>query len=175
LYDFNLLVSYRWGSHVEASNEIKKILERLGDESPLIRRTFAQGIMGVKTSLNNHQISYKLKGLFEEDPWLLQFAVKWVPIDAWTISTIEDIKEVVNRLKDRIREGERWRMTVEKRRYTEHHKIDVIRPVAELIDERVDLENPDKILHIELIGRYAGISLLKPEEIFSVAKPYPKF
>lgn len=115
-----------------------------------------------------------MRELFEEDPWILQFTVKWVPIDAWTTSKIRAIKETVNQLKKRIHNGERWRITVKKRRYTEHHKIEIIEPIAELIDEQVDLENLDKILRIELIGRYAGISVLSPEEIFSVVKPYPR-
>jgi tRNA acetyltransferase TAN1 len=66
--------------------------------------------------------------------------------------------------------GETWRMIVETRRYTALHKVDIIREVAELIDERVDLENPDKILRIELIGKHAGISVLKPYEIFSAIR-----
>ena len=174
MYDFNLLVSHHWGSSSQAMNEIRKILERLGDEKPQIRRTIARGVMGVKTSLNTRQLICRVRELFEEDPWILQFTMKWVPIDAWTTSKIEAIKEAVNQLKKKIHRGERWRITVRKRRYTEHHKIEIIEPIAELIDEQVDLENPDKILRIELIGRYAGISVLTPEEIFSVAKPYPK-
>jgi tRNA acetyltransferase TAN1 len=61
-------------------------------------------------------------------------------------------------------------MIVEKRRYTRYHKIEIIEKVAELINEKVDLKNPDKILHIEIIGKYAGISLLTPRDTFSVAK-----
>jgi tRNA acetyltransferase TAN1 len=63
-------------------------------------------------------------------------------------------------------------MTVEKRRYSQHHKIEIIRELADLIDEKVDLENPEKILRVDIIGRYAGISVLRPQDIFSVSKPY---
>lgn len=168
MYDFNLLISNCWSSFPQAKNEIRDVLERLGDIKPRIRRTMARGLTGVKTALNNHKIILGVRKLFEEDPWILQFAVKWVPIDAWTFSEIDAIKEVVKQLKDRIHEGERWRMTVEKRRYTKHHKMEIIIPVAELIEEKVDLENPDKILYLELIGRHAGISVLCPQEIFSI-------
>lgn len=61
-------------------------------------------------------------------------------------------------------------MTVEKRRYTALHKIDIIREVAELIDERVDLENPNKIVRIDIIGKHAGICVLRPDEVFSTAR-----
>jgi len=62
-------------------------------------------------------------------------------------------------------------MTVEKRRYTRYHKIEIIKELAELIDKKVDLENPDKILRIEIIGKYAGLALLKPKDVFSATKP----
>jgi len=93
-------------------------------------------------------------------------------VDLWALSDMDSMKEAVRKLKNGIREGERWRMTVEKRRYTQHHKIEIIRELAELIDEKVDLENPEKILRLDIIGRYVGISILTPQEVFSTAKPY---
>lgn len=60
-------------------------------------------------------------------------------------------------------------MNVEKRRYTLYHKIDIIRELAQLINEKVDLENPDKIVRIDIIGKYAGVSVLTPKDVFSVS------
>jgi tRNA acetyltransferase TAN1 len=85
---------------------------------------------------------------------------------------MDSMKEGVTELREKIHEGDKWRMTVEKRRYSRYHKIGIIRELANLIEEEVDLENPDKILRIEIIGKYAGISVLIPQDIFSVAKPY---
>ncbi|MBE0512569.1 THUMP domain-containing protein [Candidatus Bathyarchaeota archaeon] len=172
MYDFNLLVSCSWGVYGKAKKEIIYILERLGDESPLVKRTIAEGIIGVKTRLNSREIVYGLRRLFDEDPFAFQYTLKWVPVDLWTFSDMDSMKEGVRKLRNRIHAGERWRMTVEKRRYSLHHKIEVIRELADLIDEKVDLENPQKILRVDIIGRYAGISVLTPQDVFSVAKPY---
>ena len=172
MYDFNLLVSCSWSAYKRAREEILEILRRLGDEEPLVKRTAARGIIGVRTKIDSREVIQKLRALFDEDPLLLQHTLKWVPIDLWTSSTLDSMKEGVTRLKSKIHAGERWRMTVEKRRYTRYHKIDLIRALADLIDEEVDLENPDKILQIEIIGKYAGFSVLTPQDIFSVAKPY---
>jgi len=73
-------------------------------------------------------------------------------------------------IKEKIHEGEKWRMTLEKRRYTRYHKIEIIKDLAELIQEKVDLKNPDKIVRIDIIGKYAAISVLSPNEIFSTTK-----
>ncbi|MDH4221543.1 MAG: THUMP domain-containing protein [Candidatus Bathyarchaeota archaeon] len=172
MYDFNLLVSCSWGVYGKAKKEIIYILGMLGDESPLVKRTIAEGIIGVKTRLNSREVVCGLRKLFDEDPFIFQYTLKWVPVDLWTFSDMDSMKEGVRKLRNRIHVGERWRMTVEKRRYSLHHKSDVIRELADLIDEKVDLENPEKILRVDIIGRSAGMSVLTPQDVFSVAKPY---
>ncbi|UCH70727.1 MAG: THUMP domain-containing protein [Candidatus Bathyarchaeota archaeon] len=172
MYDFNLLVSCSWGAYSRAKEEIRRILETLSDEKPTIRLTVAKGIIGVKTSLDPKEVIRGLRTLFDKDPLILQHTLKWVPVDRWTRSEISSMKEAVLELKNKILAGERWRMTVEKRRYTVHHKVEIIEKLAELIDETVDLEKPDKILRIDIIGKYAGLSILTPQDIFSAAKPF---
>jgi len=173
MYDFNLLVSYSWGMCGKAIEEVRSVLKSLGDEEPIVKRTFAEGIIGAKTPLDPREVIRELRTLFEREPFILQETLKWVPVDLWTLSEMDSMKEAVVQLKNKIQTGERWRMIVEKRRYTRYHKIEIIQELAELIDERVDLENPDKILRIDIIGKYAGFSVLAPKDIFSVAKPMP--
>jgi len=171
MYDFNLLVSCSWGIYGKAKREIAHILTTLGDENPVVKRTIAEGIIGVKTRLDSREVVSGLRRLFNEDPFVFQYTLKWVPVDLWTLSDMDSMKEGVRKLRNRIQAGEKWRMIVEKRRYTLHHKIEVIKELADLIEEKVDLKNPEKILRVDIIGRYAGISVLTPQEIFSVAKP----
>lgn len=170
MYDFNLLVSCPWTAIGKAKRDIARILGLLGDEEPLIRGTIARGIIGVKTNLNSRDVIRRLKTLFDTNPSLFQFTLKWVPIDSWTNSDIESMKMALEQSKDKIKQSELWRMIVEKRRYTLYHKIDIIKQLAELIDEKVDLKNPDKIVRIDIIGKYAGVSVLSPHEFFSSTK-----
>jgi tRNA acetyltransferase TAN1 len=170
MYDFNILVSYSWGEHRKTQKEIMHFLERLGEEKPFIRRTIAEGIIGVKTCLNPREVIHALQTIFNEESKLFQHTLKWVPVEVWTYSDLDSMKTAVKQLRNRIREGERWRMTVEKRRYTKYHKDEIVRELAELINEKVDLKNPDKILRIDIIGKYAGISVLEPKDIFSTSQ-----
>jgi tRNA acetyltransferase TAN1 len=169
-YDFNVIVSCPWGGYAKARTEIAKILAHIGDNQPKVKVTLARGIIGVKTSVKPRRVIQALHALFEKDPSVVQHALKWVPIDLWTDSDIESIKKGIATLSGNIEPTETWRMTVEMRRYTAMQKIDLIREAAELIDQKVDLENPDKIVRIDIIGGHAGISVLEPEEIFSVVK-----
>ena len=172
VYEFNLLVSCRWGASGRAIAEARKILNMLGDEEPEISRTIAQGIIGVRTKLDPREVTAKLRKAFSEDPFIVRETLKWTPIDTWTISELPEMKKTVEKMVKNIKENETWRMTVEKRRYTKYHKAEIIQTLAEVVDRRVDLEKPDKILLIEIIGRNAGISLLRPDEVFSSTKPY---
>jgi len=156
MYDFNLLVSCPWPFMGKARREIAYFLRQLGDEKPAIEPTVARGIIGVKTRLDSREVIKELRILFSQDPKRFQYTSKWIPADLWTDSDIESMRKAVEQVKDKIKHGERWRMIVERRRYTLHHKIAIITALAEIIEEKVDLTNPDKILRIDIIGKFAG-------------------
>ena len=169
-YDFNLLVSCPWAWYGKAKAEITRIVAENGDKQPRVQRTLARGNIGVKTSLDPRSVVQHLRTLFQKDASTIQSSLKWVPIDLWTSSDMESLKRGVAALRNGIGPNETWRMTVETRRYTALHKIDIIKELAELIDRVVSLERPDKIVRIEILGNQAGISVLRPDEIFSVMK-----
>jgi tRNA(Ser,Leu) C12 N-acetylase TAN1 len=146
-----------------------RVLGLLGDEQPFVKPTLAQGIIGVKTILNPKKLLNNFKN-FHDGQFVFEYTLKWMPVNVWAFSDIEYMKEVVAGLRDKIQLDERLRITLEKRRYTLYYKIDVIRELAELIDEKVDLEKPDKILRVNIIGKYAGTSVLSPCDVFSTTK-----
>jgi tRNA(Ser,Leu) C12 N-acetylase TAN1 len=171
VYDFNLLVSRSRGGYPRARREILAILKALGDERPTVSRTLVRGLIGVKTSLAPRDVVRELRALQGTNPLLVQYTCKWLPVDAWGSSDVEAMKEAIHRLRDRIEPTETWRMTLEKRRYTPHHQMELIRILAEPIAAKVDLVHPDKILRVDILGLQAAMSVLTPNDIFSVAPP----
>jgi tRNA(Ser,Leu) C12 N-acetylase TAN1 len=165
--DFNLLVSSSWRGFRGASREIRGLLRTLGDEAPTVGRTLVKGLVGVKTTLDPRKVVGELSQLFEREPRRFRFTGKWVPVDRWTASDLESLNVAVAALRDRIRPGERWRMTVQKHRYTRHHADEVIAALAGLISEKVDLTHPDKIVRVDLIGDVAALAVVTPTEVFS--------
>lgn len=172
VYSYNLLVSWGWGKFFSARAEIMTIMSSMGDNLPIIRRTIAQGIAGVKTSLDSRKVISELYRLYRQDPAHFSYTLKWVLIDCWTCSDLASMESIVASIKDRIGKDEKWMMIVEKRRYTKYHKIDIIKRLADQIDGKVDLRYPEKIIRVEIIGKNAGISIIKPNEIFSMAKAF---
>jgi len=168
-YDFNLLVSRSRGGYRRARREILVILKALGDEKPTVSRTLVRGLIGVKTRLVPRDVVRGLRTLQGTKPLLVQYTCKWLPIDAWGSSDVEAMKDAIHRLRDRIESTETWRMTLEKRRYPDHQQLELIRILAEPIAAKVDLVHPDKILRVDILGPQAAMSVLTPDDIFSVA------
>jgi tRNA acetyltransferase TAN1 len=82
---------------------------------------------------------------------------------------LEEIKNAALELTAKMAETESFRVTVEKR-FTGVHSHDIIEAVATNVKNKVDLENPDRVLLIEILGAYSGVSLLKPSDLLSVLK-----
>jgi tRNA(Ser,Leu) C12 N-acetylase TAN1 len=166
-YAFNLLVSSSWRGPA-AGREIRDLLRGFGDQAPIVKHTVADGIIGVKTTLDPRGVIRDLRAVFERNPRRFRFTCKWVPVDLWTRSDLESLQAAVGRLSDRIGAGDRWRMTVERRRHSPHHARDLIRALADLVGGTVNLAHPDKILHLDPIGDHTALSVLTPVETFSV-------
>jgi len=167
----NLLVTYDMQNRREAKDEVLWVLGRVGEEDPTFLSSEARGIFLIRTSLDSREVTRKLTQLCREEPDSFWHTYNYVPIDIWCSSELEEMEKAVKKLAEGIKEDEKWRMTVNKRFYDQYHTIEIIQALAEHISwGKVDLKNPQKIVQVEIIGGKAGISLLKPSDIFSVKK-----
>lgn len=165
----NLLISYSWGTFSRARSEIRRILGRLGDDQPEVERSNVEGIALVSTSLDSRDVIHKCRELLYRGEEYFDFAIKWVPADYWCATELDAMKLVIEKeVVPRIPPDETWRMTVYKRRWQRYHSADIVACLAPCIDRKVDLSHPDKIVWVDVVGRKTAISVLKPEEIFSV-------
>ncbi|MEM2947309.1 MAG: THUMP domain-containing protein, partial [Candidatus Bathyarchaeia archaeon] len=92
-----------------------------------------------------------------------------IPIEKVIRTDLGEIQRAATELSSKIGKNETFRVTVEKR-FTETSTRDIIEAAAANIERRVDLNKPNKILLIEVIGGLTGLSVIKPEEILSVVK-----
>jgi tRNA acetyltransferase TAN1 len=68
-----------------------------------------------------------------------------------------------------IGKGESFRITVDKRRSNLRSR-EIVEEVARRIDRKVNLEEPDKIILVEILGDITGISVIPPEAILSIER-----
>jgi tRNA acetyltransferase TAN1 len=64
---------------------------------------------------------------------------------------------------------EKFRITVEKRK-TSISGRSLIEAIANRIDRKVDLDDPDKIVLIQILGELTGVSIVPPGKILSVER-----
>jgi tRNA(Ser,Leu) C12 N-acetylase TAN1 len=166
----DLIVSYNWGQFSRARSEITRILNRFGDPDPWVKKTFVMGIAIVRSCLDSREVIKRCRSLWESEPQhSFEFAIKWVPADYWCATELTAMKYVIdNKIKARIEKNQTWGMQVHKRRWQQYHTIEITEFLAADINRKVDLNHPDRIVWVDIIGRETAISLLKPQDIFSI-------
>jgi tRNA acetyltransferase TAN1 len=169
LSDFNLLATSERGFESGASTELWMTLREIGDEKPIVDRAPVRGLIVAKTTLDPVGAVKRLREELLKNPGYFRSLFRVIPIDRVVPSEPRDIAEVARELGSRIQAGESFRITVEKRR-TGLSSRELIEAVAEGIERKVDLENPDWIILIEIVGRLTGVSVVDPDSIFNVQK-----
>jgi len=165
----NLIVTCARNLESETKNEIKKILDELGAQEPEILNVGMRGILMVNTVIEPSKIIAYVKNKMIEEPWLIRYCLRIIPIQMITETEIDKIKQNVIKLKDTIQKNDSYRITIEKRN-TDISSTEIITEIAKIFPNKVSLDQPDWIVLIEILGNDTGISILKDDELFSLDK-----
>lgn len=164
--DFNLIVStYRFREE-EALDEILELLEKFGDPDAESEITQIKGIILVKTSIDPADISAKLKELVSREPWQVRYVLRVIPVQTVVSSEPASISNAARKLAASISNDDTYRITVEKR-HSKLSSTEIIASIANDIHSKVDLESPSWVVLVQILGAQAGISVLRPEAVFS--------
>ncbi|MGH9877274.1 MAG: THUMP domain-containing protein [Nitrososphaerales archaeon] len=153
----------------EAREEINLLLEEFGDNVSEINNSGLSGLLTCKTSLDPLDVVQKIKKIVQDDPWKVRYLLRLIPIDIVVNTDLIDIKNAAKDLANRIDQSETFRVTVEKRS-SKIHSNEIIEAIATVIDRKVSLEKHDWVILVEVIGKETGVSVIKPENIFSAVK-----
>ena len=165
----NLLVTCARNLETETKNEIEKILGEIGDQEPEILNIGMRGILMVNTSIEPSKIITWVKDKIVEEPWLIRYCLRIIPIQNIGETEMDKITENVIKLKDVIKQNDSYRITIEKRN-TDMSSTEIITEVAKIFPNKVSLNQPDWIVLIEILADKTGVSILKDSEIFSLDK-----
>jgi tRNA acetyltransferase TAN1 len=164
--DFNLIVSTPRFREEDVCNEFLDMLDEFGDPDAEAEITDVTGLVVVRTSLDPFLVVEKLKELVSSEPWEVRYTLRALPVERIVAPELEDIQGAAGELAARIGQDESFRITVEKR-HSALHSSEIISYVADAVKRKVDLESPDWIVLVEIIGRHAGVSIVRPGQIFS--------
>ncbi|MBC8223786.1 THUMP domain-containing protein [Candidatus Bathyarchaeota archaeon] len=152
-----------------ACSELWMLLRAVGDETPSIYRTRVKGLIAAETSLEPLEAIRRMRGELQERPESFKNLLRIIPVEATVPTEIGEIVETAQRLAEKIPGDESFRVTLEKRR-TELRSREVIDAVAERIDRKVDLGEPDWVVLVEIVGKRTGVAVVPPDGILSVQK-----
>jgi tRNA acetyltransferase TAN1 len=167
--DFNLLATTSRGNEAYACSELWYLLGEIGDSAPTVDKTGVSGLIAAKTAFNPFDVIEKLRKILLERPYEFRYTLRIIPVEKVVRTDLGEIQRTAMELSSKIGEDETFRVIVEKR-FTETPTQDIIEAAAANIEREVNLNNPDKILLIEVIGRLTGVSVIKPGEILVVMK-----
>ena len=165
----NLLVTCARNLETETKNEIGKILDEIGDQESEILNVGMRGILMVNTSIEPAKIIDWVNDKVVEEPWLIRYCLRMIPIQSVTETEMSKITKEVIKLKDVIQQNDSYRITIEKRN-TDMSSNEIITEVAKIFPNKVSLNQPDWVILIEILADKTGISILKENEIFSLYK-----
>ena len=169
LSDFNLLVSTSRGNERNTCSEMWYLLGEAGDRNPIVERTPVIGLVVARTKIDPVTVVDKLRSLLLERPWEFRYTLKVTPLAGTVPSEPQTIEDYVVELAESLKKDEKYRITVEKRRTSISGRA-LIEAIAKRIDRKVDLESPDKVLLIQIVGEVTGVSIIAPDKILSVER-----
>jgi tRNA acetyltransferase TAN1 len=169
LADFNLLISSARGNEHEANSELRYLIAELGDRAAETSDTPVSGLTVARTSLDPLGVVRNLRSILREKPWEFRYVLKVKPVQRVVPTEIEAIGNAVSEKSRSIREGETFRVSIEKRRSNVSSK-EVIDAIAGKIPRKVDLRDPAKIVLIEIIGTVAGIAVIPPNGVLGIER-----
>ena len=165
--NFNLLVTTYRHREYDAVDELNVILQRFNIDVEMIEIQNVSGIILALANLNPFELITKFKDLLTEEPWQFRYILRVIPIERAVYTDLKNIeREVENLTMKKIEVNDSFRISVEKR-HTSTKSKEIISSIANKLQNKVSLENPDWIILIEIIGNKTGISILKERDIFN--------
>ncbi len=169
---YNLLISVPRHFERDARAEFWLLASTLGDEMPLSKEIGISGLILGKTRFNPKDFVSRVTQFKKQQPqWGFLYLLKIIPLDRIVERDLEVIVEVFKSLiqEATIKPALKFKVEV-KERDSKKAKGELISKLADLLQNPVDLDNPDIILRVEFLGRYCGLSILTPEQVLSLSE-----
>jgi tRNA acetyltransferase TAN1 len=164
----NLILTSQKGSEAKASAEFKEIALQHGIKKLHVEKSDFDGLLEVDIEDPRGFVAF-LRDYVRSEPFRVHFIQRVIPVDIVVDTTLEQIKEAAKHLSEQIGEAETFKIEIDERDspYTRRELIDAI---ADVVDRKVSLESPEKVLQIEILGEYSTLCIARPDEMISITK-----
>ena len=111
----NLIITCARHLEPETEEELKGILEELGDSDAKVSITKMSGILTAETKIEPIKVVRKIKEMLLDEPWSIRYCLRIIPIQKVIETNIEEIENTVIDISKQISDGETYRISIEQR------------------------------------------------------------
>ena len=147
----NLIITCARHLEEDTEEELRDILDELGDSEIEVSISDMSGILTAQTKLDPIEVVKKMKEMLLDQPWSIRYCLRIIPIQKVIETKIEVIEMEISNISNQILDGETYRILIEKRNSDISSK-EIITKIAHEIKNKVSLDFPDKIILIEILG-----------------------
>ncbi len=165
----NLLVTFDPTHQETAVKEINELLKAVKEKASVLKTE--EGVAEVLVGDAKKAVR-QLFAIAEKDIEKFGHTFHWIPIEKWCKNTVADMQKNIKDFVKGIKQDEKWKMDLKVRKVKEKpDEIKLIMKLTEVVDRpKVDLQNPEKIIKVEILGNKAGLALLGKNELLNIAK-----
>jgi tRNA(Ser,Leu) C12 N-acetylase TAN1 len=169
---FNLLLSCRRFQEAESCQELQRIVDEDEALSSIewCKMTGISSLVVAQVSGDAHQFVTQLGQVARRTPWTFRDLLKIIPIDLVVKTNLKAIRAGSKKLAKLMPKNAPFRVNLH-RRDTKLDRDTLLHEVAIQFPGKVDLENYDWIVAIEILGPVTGLALLKPTDIVTMRRP----
>ena len=164
-----MLITFEPTHAGRAKEEVESLFKEAKEKAKYIE----SGIQGMFWIIVKDARKIVKKALEEakKNPERFSVTYHYTPIDKWCKSTVKDMQNVIKKFEKDIKKTERWKMELDKKHHKGGDTIELILKLTEAVNKpKVDLEKPEKIIKVEIVGNKAGLALLKADELLNTIK-----
>ena len=124
------------------------------------------GLITALTEIDAKTVIRKIQKISKKNPHFFQYVLKIIPIDFVCETNTKILTNLIqDHYKTFIKERDSFKIELKRRKHEKIERNTLIERIAVGIHNKVDLENPDKVIRIEVLGNFSGVSFLGKKEI----------
>jgi tRNA acetyltransferase TAN1 len=164
----NLILTSQKGNEARASAEFKEIALQHGIRKLHVEKSDFDGVLEVEMEDPRSFVAF-IREYVRSEPFRMHFVQRVIPVDVVIDTKIDQIKEAAKQLGEQIDKSETFKIDIDDRE-SPYKRRELIDAIADVVDRNVNLESPDKVFQVEVLGEYTALCVARPDEIVSIAK-----
>ena len=164
----NLLISYEPSKREKARQEVQNIFKEIKEKHRITDEKH-KGVFKLRVK-EPKSIVRRINNKHSKKPHLFSATFKYIPMDKWSKSTVIDMSKQMRSFDKKLSNRDSWKLDLKKRKHRSSSTSLILKLTDHIQKPKVNLVNPDKIVHVNIFGKKAALALLRKKEMLNTTK-----